>query len=135
MYPAVLTLARRYPQIRFVLNHFGLPKRGEHPEEDARYVRLRDAADLPNLFVKASGFYHVATTTWDMACPDAVGYFSRLLELVGPERILWGSDWPPSSSHLTYRQSVEVGRSVVTDLDGATRPMVMGANAARVFKI
>ena len=133
-YSFVLELARKHPQVRFVLNHFGLPKRGDEPG-DANYVGLKDAASLPNLFVKASGFYHVATTTWDFHCPDVLGCFSKLLEIIGPERILWGSDWPPSGEHVTYRQDLEIVRSVVTDLDDKTRPLVLGENAARVFRI
>lgn len=134
-YSFVITLARKHPEIRFVMNHFGLAGAGDAPEEDAKFLQLRDAADLPNIFVKASGFYHVAVTSWDFRCPGPIGHFSRLLELIGPKRILWGSDWPPSANHLTYRQNLEIVRTIITDLDDTTRPLVLGENAARVFKI
>ena len=49
---------------------------------DGHLQQLRDAADLPNIFVKASGFYHVAVNSWDFRCHYTIGHFSRLLELI-----------------------------------------------------
>jgi predicted TIM-barrel fold metal-dependent hydrolase len=133
-YASAIEAARRRPNVRFLLNHFGLPKRGDSPEEDAKYGKFQDAASTPNLYVKASGFYHVAGTTWDFKCPEALGYLSRLIETIGTERVLWGSDWPPSGNHVTYMQDVEIVRSVA-GLDDESRRLILGENAAKVLKI
>jgi predicted TIM-barrel fold metal-dependent hydrolase len=53
---------------------------------------------------------------------------------LGPEKLLWGTDWPPSSRGLTYRQNLEIVRTVAgvgeKDLE-----LILGGNAARVFKV
>ena len=59
---------------------------------------------------------------------------TRLVERF-PDRVLWGTDWPPTSRHLTYRQALELVRTFATDLDDDSRPLVLGENAARLFGI
>ena len=133
-YPVLLKLARTYPDIRFVSNHLGLPAHVFDPDEP-NYGGLLEAASLPNLFVKASGFYAAAATPWDVRCPRILGFMARLLEGLGVDRVLWGSDWPPAALHLTYRQNLELVRSFVEGLDDAGRALVLGENAARVYGI
>ncbi len=132
-YPVLLELARRHPEIRFVSNHLGLP--GSLDPDDTTYGGLLEAASLPNLFVKASAFYAAAATPWDFHCPQALGFFAKLLAGLGSERLLWGSDWPPVGGHITYKQSLEIVRTLATDLDDRGRAQVLGENAMRVYKI
>ena len=131
-YQPFFTLARRYPQITFVLNHFGLIGRAD--PKDAQCSGLLAAATLSNVFVKASAFYSVAETPWDMRCPQALGAFNRVLQGLGAEKLLWGTDWPPSSRGLTYRQNLEVVRTIA-GIDEARLGLILGGNAARVFGI
>ena len=131
-YGLLLELVRTHPDIRFVLNHLGLP--GALDPTDPEYGGLLPGAAQPNLYIKASGFYAAAATPWDFRCPQALGFFSRLLQGLGPERLLWGSDWPPVSRHLTYRQSLEIVRTAAA-LENFDQALVLGENAARVFQI
>ena len=131
-YSVLLTLARRYPQVRFVINHLGLP--GSLDLDDASYGGLMEAASCANIFVKASAFYAAAETPWNLACPQALAFFDRLVKGLGAERVLWGSDWPPVERFLTYRQSLEIVRTEA-DLSPGDRALILGENAARVFGI
>lgn len=131
-YQTFFTLARRHPQVRFVLNHFGLIGRSD--PKDPRCGGLLEAASLGNVFVKASAFYSVAATAWDFRCPQALGVLARVLEGLGPERLLWGTDWPPSSRGLTYRQNLEIVRTVA-GLGERELTLILGGNAARVFGV
>jgi predicted TIM-barrel fold metal-dependent hydrolase len=133
-YPFVLEVARRYPQVTFVLNHFGLPKGAGIAPDDSDYGGLSEAAGLANVNVKISAHYSVADTAWDVRCPTALAYIDCLLSLLGASRLLFGSDWPPAARRLTYRQNVEVVRSAA-DLSDADRAAILGDNAARVFQI
>lgn len=125
-------LAKRYPQVCFVLNHFGLVCR--MAPEDPGWDGLIEASSLANVFVKASAFYSVAATPWDLACPAALQVFRRVLDGLGPAKLLWGSDWPPASRGLTYRQNLEVLRTAA-GLGQAEQTAILGGNAARVFGI
>ncbi|MBT3377953.1 MAG: amidohydrolase [Lentisphaerae bacterium] len=130
-YVVLLELATRYPDIRFVANHLGLPHTLEG--DDAGYARLLVGGDLPNLFVKASAFYAAAAAPWDMRCPRALGFFAQLLEAFGPAKLLWGTDWPPVGRHLTYRQSLDIVRTFAAGLSDDDRALILGGNAACVY--
>ena len=110
----------------------GLP--GSLDLDDASYGGLLAGAAYANLFVKASAFYAAAETPWNLACPQALAFFYRLVEGLGADRILWGSDWPPVERFLTYQQSLEIVRTQA-DLSGSDRALILGENAARVFGI
>ncbi len=131
-YPPFFELARHYPEIRFVLNHFGLV--GRTPAEDPKRAGLLAAADVANVFVKVSAFYSVAAADWDIRCPQALEVFAWILGGVGPEKLLWGTDWPPSSRGLTYRQNLEIVRTI-PGVGEADLGLILGGNAARVFGI
>lgn len=94
-----------------------------------------EAKALPNVSVKASGFFAAADTNWDFRCPRILGFISRLLKDLGPDRVMWGSDWPPSALYLTYRQHLETLRAFTPGLGEADLALVLGENAARVYKI
>ncbi len=131
-YPVVLELCQRYGDIRFVLNHLGLP--GGLAAGDSNYGGLLLGAAYPNLFVKASGFYACAAAAWDLQDARALGFLRQLVHGLGADRILWGSDWPPVGWHLTYRQALEIVHSAA-DLGEQERALIIGNNAAQVYRV
>jgi len=132
-YGHVLEVARRHPGVTVVLNHFGLPKGAGVTPDDESYGGLDQAASLPNVFVKVSAYYASAETPWDFRCPVAIGYLYRLRQVLGAERLMFGTDWPPASRFLTYRQIVEIVRSEATELTDPEREAILSGTAARVF--
>ncbi|MBT6148761.1 MAG: amidohydrolase [Gemmatimonadetes bacterium] len=134
-YRHIIELAQRYRQVRFVLNHFGLPKGAGIAPEDVASGGLDEARLLDNLFVKVSAYYSVADTPWDHRCPTALAYLYRLRDLLGAERLMFGSDWPPAGRQLTYRQIVEIVRTEATELTEAEKAAILGETAARVYGI
>lgn len=134
-YGHVLEVARRHPEVRLVLNHFGLPRGGGITPDDETYGGLAAAASLPNVYVKVSAFYAVADRPWDFRCPVAIGYLYRLRQVLGAERLMFGTDWPPASRHLTYRQIVEIVRGEAGELTSRERAAILGGTAAQVFGI
>jgi L-fuconolactonase len=130
-YGTLIEVARRHPGTPFLCNHLGLPAAVFAPD-DPQYGGLAAARELPNLFVKASAFYAAADRPWDTRCGRALAYFGALLSGLGAQRIMWGSDWPPAGRHITYRQSLEIVRSIAP-LEPEQRALILGGNAARVF--
>ena len=60
-------------------------------------------------------------------------YIAALLELFGPQRLLWGSDWPVVEMAGGYDRWHDFAQEAVVDLDAAARADVFGGNAARVY--
>lgn len=68
------------PDLTLVLDHFGKPAHGAEPERVSRGRAGR-------LFVKLSAPYRLGSSR-----PQELA--RRWLDLLGPQRLLWGSDWP-----------------------------------------
>ncbi len=80
------------PDVRFMLDHCGTP---DIAGNDFREWsgRMADLATLPNLFVKLSGitaYCAPGCATLESVTP----YVETVLNLFGPERMVWGGDWP-----------------------------------------
>jgi len=101
--PAILELARRWPELRVVIDH------GAKPEIAAgRLDPWRDQmaalAARPGVHCKLSGLLTEAgeTPTAEAVAP----YAEHLIEVFGPDRLMWGSDWPVlnlASDHPSWR--------------------------------
>ena len=82
--------AARYPGLRIVIDHGGKPLIASGAITSWRQAMVRLAA-LPNVLCKLSGLLTEAGGRE----PEAVRpYAETLLELFGPDRLIFGSDWP-----------------------------------------
>ena len=129
----LVTLAKQYSSVNFLCNHLGLP--GGFDKDYPNYNFLRPVNQLKNVFIKASAFYAAAQKPWDPRCEQALEYFTEILRIFGPGRILWGTDWPPASNHLTYRQALDIVRIFSTDIGEEELTRILGKNAADLFNI
>jgi L-fuconolactonase len=87
----VPTLAARHPRLQVVVDHLAKPpirERGWQPWAGM----LAEAASLPNVVAKLSGLNTAASPTWSSA--DFAPYVRHALEVFGPNRLLYGGDWP-----------------------------------------
>ncbi|MBD8044804.1 amidohydrolase family protein [Arthrobacter sp. Sa2BUA2] len=125
-------LAAALPGLRIVVDHLGKPPRGAGTEPEARWERqLRQAAELPNVTAKVSGLrtpgagYTTAQLhrTWEIA-----------LDAFGPERLLYGGDWPVSGPDR-YGETLNVIEALAAELSPAENAAVMGGNAARIYRL
>jgi predicted TIM-barrel fold metal-dependent hydrolase len=78
-------LVRACPEVRFVLDHCGVPDIAGGDFAVWRVSMARLAA-LPNLWVKLSGI-----TAYGL---EVAPYVAETLRLFGPARMIWGGDWP-----------------------------------------
>jgi L-fuconolactonase len=60
-------------------------------------------------------------------------YARHLLDVFGPRRVLFGSDWPVCGLAGQYAQVCALAEQAVAGLDPAERDAVLGGNAARVY--
>jgi L-fuconolactonase len=87
-----VTLAQMLPDLPMVIDHLSKPKIKDRQLTDWQRD-LRSAAKFPNLFCKLSGMVTEADwTNWKPA--DLKPYVDTALEAFGPERLMFGSDWP-----------------------------------------
>jgi len=77
-----------------------------------------------------SGLVTEAGENWTI--DDLRPYTDRLLETFGPERLIWGSDWPVCTRVATYEQWYETTLELIGD-DEQVRAAIFGENAIRAY--
>ncbi|MFF0339368.1 amidohydrolase family protein [Kribbella sp. NPDC004875] len=130
--PAAIQTARNLPQLTFVVDHISKPVIGDPLEPWAS--QLRELAALPNVTCKLSGMVTEAPwATWKPA--DLQPYADVVLDAFGPDRVMFGSDWPVCLLAATYAEVAETADSLTSKLTPAERESVFATTATRTYKL
>ena len=131
--PAALATVQALPELEFVLDHAAKP-RVATGEWQPWAGLLTGLAALPNVTCKLSGLVTEADwTTWTRT--EILPYARHVLDLFGPERVLFGSDWPVCTLAASYDEVALLAEEATADLTATERDAVFGGNAARVYGI
>lgn len=127
---AIVNLARRYPQLDFVVCHLSFPD-ADHPD---RLVNALDQfAPLTNISVDISAIQDIlGEGRDDFAYPRSQWAVRLAKKKLGSQRIIWGSDAPWSATFNSYHQLATwlEHTDIFTPAELAD---VMANNAARVY--
>jgi L-fuconolactonase len=131
--PAVTELARRVPEVQFVLDHFGKPPvKGGLVEPWA--TQLRALAKLPNVVCKISGLTTEADwQSWK--AKELRPYFETALAAFGYERVLFGGDWPVSTLATSYQRWLETVLELTATAGETDRQKLFQLNAERIYRV
>jgi L-fuconolactonase len=128
-------LARACPDLRVVIDHLAKPPilSGDYA---AWKADLRAAAEHPNVHAKVSGLNTAADPlTWTAAdLQESVGF---ALEVFGPKRLMFGSDWPVAILAGDYAKVWRETNAVLDSLAVSPndRAAILGENAASLYSI
>jgi L-fuconolactonase len=126
--PPLLAFATRHRALRIVIDHGGKPRIDIGLRAGWRR-EMEDLAALPNVVCKLSGLL----TEAGQGGTDAVRPFAEtLLALFGPERLIWGSDWPVLTLAGDYAGWLAFCRALIPP---AHHDAVFGGNAARFYRL
>lgn len=130
--PVLRRLAERYPALPIVIDHAAKPgiARGEF---DGWRDQMRALAALPQVFCKLSGLLTEAAPGAGAA--QLRPYVAYLLENFGPERLMWGSDWPVLNLAGDYAGWYALARELSAALSETQRTALFGGTAARFYRI
>jgi predicted TIM-barrel fold metal-dependent hydrolase len=129
---AAARLVRAFPQATFVLLHAGMLE-DRSPEGWARWrAGMRGLAAAPNVCVKLSGL-----GTFARACSVDLWrpVIQETLELFGPHRCMFGSNFPIEKLWTTYAEVVRVTVACLAGLSSDDRRAVLGDTADRVYRL
>jgi L-fuconolactonase len=129
--PAAIELAARFPEQPFVVDHLAKPLIKDGSREPwASYMRT--IAQNANVFCKVSGL--VTEADWLQWKPeDLRPYLDVVFEAFGPERLMFGSDWPVCLVAASYRRVKEVIETYVYAHAAQHMEDVFGGNAIRFY--
>ncbi|MCL2419354.1 MAG: amidohydrolase family protein [Conexibacteraceae bacterium] len=128
--PAAVTAVQAVPELRFVLDHAGKPVLDGPPS--AKWPAAIDGlAARPNVTVKLSGLTSEAPAGWneEMLAP----FVERLLTRFGPERMMFGSDWPVCLLGGGYDRTIAAAEALTAELAPHERDLVFGEVAMSVY--
>ncbi|WP_219414624.1 amidohydrolase family protein [Pseudonocardia nigra] len=128
---ATAELAGALPELTVVVDHLGKPPHGRPDFGEWRRV-LADVAARPNTVAKVSGLQvpgipftaEVLRPAWDAA-----------LELFGPDRLIWGSDWPMTLLTAGYAGTWEVLAGLIGELTPAEQEKILAGTAVRTYRL
>jgi L-fuconolactonase len=130
---AVTELARRHPRLSIVLDHAAKPHLGEADAMAKWASEIEKLARLPNVVCKISGL--LTEMRPGSSRDDVVRAIGLLFDLFGPERLLWGSDWPVLTLAGSYQDWFALACEAIAAKDASALGAVMGGNAMRIYRI
>lgn len=129
--PAALAAARQLPEVSFVLDHAGKPGIADG-EWEGWASWIADLATLPNVTCKLSGL--ITEARWTSWSPDDIRpYAEHILDSFGPDRVLFGSDWPVCELAASYADVLTLTNDLLRNLSDEERTQVMSTNAQRIY--
>ena len=128
--PRLLRVIDRHPDLQFVLDHCAKPQlaTGEIATWQRDIARL---AEYPNIVCKLSGLATEAAPDWRIA--DLRQAVDTVRACFGPQRLLWGSDWPVVNLAGGYAKWFAASQTLLADLSADQKADIFGGNAARIY--
>lgn len=127
---AAIDTVRALPELRFVLDHAGKPPIALG-ETEPWCGDISELAALPNVAVKLSGLVTEARADW--TTDDLRPYAEHALSSFGPDRIMFGSDWPVCLLAATYDEVLTATEELTAHLSEGERAEVFGGTAVRWY--
>jgi predicted TIM-barrel fold metal-dependent hydrolase len=135
--PQVEALCAAVPNLRIIINHLA-GAQGAVPSAEWE-LSIRRLADLcPNLYIKFSSFFDMFATgapTWT-APTDLASYkptFDVFMTAFGPDRMIWGSNWPVSDLGGSYTDQIRIAEEYLASFGTKVRDKVMFKNALNFY--
>jgi L-fuconolactonase len=131
--PAVRKLVQECPDTQFVLDHCGKPPIRTGQLDPWRQA-LCELAALPNIVCKLSGLVTEADMqAWRTS--DLTPYVDHVLEVFGPQRLMYGGDWPVVRLASTYGRWRDAALSLISRLNAVERAHVLSGTATRTYRL
>jgi L-fuconolactonase len=131
--PHARIVAGRFPDLRLVVDHMAKPPiaRREFKEWS---VQLSPLGSFENVYCKLSGLVTEANwSTW--RTQDLRPYVDYVLELFGPDRLMFGSDHPVCLLAASYERVLESFSEILKDLNEDQRNKIFAQNATNFYQL
>ena len=129
----VINFIESLPPMRLVIDHFAKPDlKQSNYQQWLTY--MKSIAPFEHVYVKLSGL--ITEADWNNWTKDQIAPIIReIIQLFGPDRILYGSDWPVSLLAGSYEQVLELAYEGMSDLNASEKDQIMGQNAIQFYDI
>ncbi len=127
-------LAERHPDLSIIIDHAAKPAiRDGQAGYDNWAPRIERLADSNNVSCKVSGLMTEARPGVGIA--ELRPYLDHLYAVFGPERLLWGSDWPVVMMAADYASWMSICEAWLADKSVTAHDNIFGETACRVYRL
>lgn len=131
--PQTIKFVDAHPNQIFVLDHIAKPPIKANAFEPW-HKNLRELAKRPNVYCKASGLVTEAEyATWNEA--QLQRYFDAALAAFGPQRLMFGSDWPVCLVACGYARWFKLVSDWISQLSQPEQARILGGTAIEAYKL
>ncbi len=131
--PQSIQLLDRHPDQVFVLDHIAKPVIAKGTISPWKQ-RITELAQRPNVYCKISGL--VTEADWKHWTADELRpYVDTVLEAFGPERLMFGSDWPVCLVACEYGRWAGIVRSFIEELSADEQDRILGITATKAYNL
>jgi L-fuconolactonase len=131
-FAAAVDVVGELPEVTFVLDHAGKPDIAGGGF-DVWQPLLQRLAGRANVSVKLSGLVTEADVDhWTTA--DIRPYAEQLITSFGPDRVMYGSDWPVCNLAGGYPRVAALAAELISELSLDEQKMIMGGTAERWYR-
>jgi L-fuconolactonase len=125
--PDLVPLIEQCPGLDVVIDHMAdCPI--DQPHELDKLIAL---ARFPRVFVKISHTWSISRQPYPWL--DAQEYVKRLHAVYGPERLMWGTDWPVSQKWTSYVKTLTVVREEMKFLNSEDKRWILSRTVERIW--
>ena len=130
--PFLLNCLIRHPELRVVIDHGAKPNIADG-EWQPWAAGVATMAEKTSAFCKVSGLITEASDV--QSYDDVRRYLDHLLEVFGPQRLIWGSDWPVLNLAGDYVSWHDASMTQLNLLSEQDQEDILGRNAIRFYDL
>lgn len=117
-------IAEMFPDLRIAIGHFGMVTR----ENWQSQIKL---AKHKNVFIESGGITWLFNEEF-YPYPSAIKAINEAADLVGFDKLMWGSDYPRTMTAITYKMSLDfIEKS--TEISDENKNLILGENARKFY--
>jgi L-fuconolactonase len=132
---AIPEFVDRHPGLTFVVDHIAKPVIASATPDKIWLDGMSAVAKRDNVFCKVSGMVTEVADGLE-ATPDLMRpYFDHVLKIFGPERLMFGSDWPVCRLRSEYTDWVATVRGWTKELSADEQENVFGNTARHAYRL
>jgi L-fuconolactonase len=131
--PQTIQFVDRHPDQIFVLDHLAKPPIATDKIEPWA-ANLRELAKRANVYAKISGL--VTEADWKgWRSGDLRRYYEVALEAFGPNRLMFGSDWPVCIVACAYAEWHNLVKEWIAQLTPSEQARILGGTAVEAYRL
>jgi len=130
--PQTLRFVDQHPQQEFVVDHIAKPQIAKGAFDQTWADGIRELGKREHVSCKISGMLtEVRDADWDLDVLQP--YFDTVFEAFGPQRVMYGSDWPVCLLREPYHVWAKTAQQLAAALSADEQAAFWGGNATRIY--